>query len=271
MRRTFGDLSLEGMSRGGDRTWFRVHPPGLALDVGRGALALSGTADLFVSHGHLDHALGVPFVLSQRARHGSGTTRVYCPRAIERRLRRWIDETAALEETDYDYSLVGLEGGDRVELVDGLSLEAFDTDHVVPSLGVHLVRRRRRLAPELRGRTPEELAALRARGVEVGEAFSEDAVSYCGDTRAAVLDAHPRLYRSRILILECTFLDPGHRDRAVAYGHVHFEDIVERQERFENEALLLCHLSRRHSVEELRAAVEARLGSLASRVEIAVA
>ncbi len=259
------------MSRGGDRTWFRVQPPGVALDVGRGALALSGTGDLFVSHGHLDHALGLPFVLSQRARHGNGSTTVYCPRAIAERLRRWIEATADLEETAYDYRLVGLEAGDRVALADRMTLEAFATDHVVPSLGVHLVRRRRRLAPELRGRTPEELAALRATGVEVGREFEEDAVAYCGDTRATVLDSHPRLYRSRVLILECTFLDPDHRERAEAYGHVHFDDIVERRERFENEALLLCHLSRRHSVAELRSAVDRRLGSLAARVEIAVA
>ena len=32
----FGDLRIEGWSRAGDDNWFRVHPPGLALDVGRG-------------------------------------------------------------------------------------------------------------------------------------------------------------------------------------------------------------------------------------------
>ena len=66
MRLTFGNLALEGVSRGGDRTWFRVHPPGLAFDVGRGALGLAGARDVFITHGHLDHCLGLPFVLSYR-------------------------------------------------------------------------------------------------------------------------------------------------------------------------------------------------------------
>ena len=56
-------------SRAGDDNWFRIHPPGLAFDVGRGALQLAGAQDVFLSHGHLDHALGLPYVLSQRSLH----------------------------------------------------------------------------------------------------------------------------------------------------------------------------------------------------------
>ena len=33
-----GDLRIEGFSRAGDDNWFRIHPPGLAFDVGRGAM-----------------------------------------------------------------------------------------------------------------------------------------------------------------------------------------------------------------------------------------
>ena len=60
-----GDLRIEGWSRAGDETWFRVHPAGLAFDTGRGAFQLAGAHDVFLSHGHLDHALGLPYVLSR--------------------------------------------------------------------------------------------------------------------------------------------------------------------------------------------------------------
>lgn len=271
MRLTFGDLSLEGASRGGDRTWFRVHPPGLAFDVGRGALGLMGARDVFVTHGHLDHCLGLPFVLSYRARHGGGSTRVGCPAAIADALAGWLEDAARLEGAQYDFELVPMEPGDRLSVGPDLTVEAFATAHVVPSLGYHLTRSRRCLAQRYRDTPGPELAALRRQGVEIEDESEEDWLSYCGDTAARVLDQEPRLFASRILLLECTFLDPAHREQAARYGHIHLDDLVERADRFTNEHLVLCHLSRRHTVEQLRDAVVERLGSLAERVEWAVA
>ena len=98
MRLTFGNLSIEGVSRGGDRTWFRVHPPGLAFDVGRGALGLAGARDVFITHGHIDHCLGLPFLLSHRARHEGGATRVACPAEIAKTLDAWLAGAARLEQ-----------------------------------------------------------------------------------------------------------------------------------------------------------------------------
>src|SRR5688572_22953780 len=74
-----GDLALTGWSRAGDASWFRVQPPGLALDAGRGAQELVGARDVFLTHGHLDHALGVPWLVSQRTRHRFENTRIFCP------------------------------------------------------------------------------------------------------------------------------------------------------------------------------------------------
>jgi ribonuclease Z len=271
MRLTFGNLSLEGVSRGGDRTWFRVHPPGLAFDVGRGALGLAGARDVFVTHGHLDHCLGLPFVLSYRARHGGGPTRVGCPGAIAKRLEHWLRATAELEGTEYHFELVALDPGDRVPVGGDLTVEAFATLHVVPSLGYHLVRQRHNLAPAYRGLPGGELAALRARGEVLEERTEEDWLSYTGDTAVEVLDREPRLFTSKVLVIECTFLDPEHRQRAARYGHVHLEDLAERRESFKNEHLVLCHLSRRHTEAQLATAVAARLGGLADRVRWAVA
>ena len=110
------DLRIEGASRAGDRTWFRVHPPGLAFDTGRGALALTGAEHVFVSHGHLDHALGLPFVLSNRTMQQLAPTHVYGPAAALAKLERFVAAAAELEEQEYAYELHGLEPGDRVDV-----------------------------------------------------------------------------------------------------------------------------------------------------------
>lgn len=266
----FGDLRIEGWSRAGDATWFRVHPPGLAFDTGRGAMQLAGAQDVFLTHGHLDHALGLPYVLSQRSLHRSAHTRVFCPVETAEPLAALIAAAERLERAEYRFDLVPLAPGDRVEVGRDLSIEAFPVDHVVPALGYHLIRRKRRLAAAFAGFSGDQLVALRQDGVDTSEVVEEIWLSYCGDTGPATFDLEPRVFTSRVLMLECTFLGDDHREKGMLYKHLHLEDIEKRAGELRNEAIVLHHLSRRYPVGELRAQVERRLPELAPRVHLLV-
>jgi ribonuclease Z len=210
----------------------------------------------------------VPYVLSQRSRHQGEPTRLYCPEAVVEPLEALIAAAGRLEETDYDYSITGLAPGDRVEVGRGHSVEAFATDHVVPSLGYHLVAARHRLRPEHRGLPGPEIARLRADGVAVTEPVEERLLTYCGDTGAGVFELEPRLFETQVLMIECTFLSEGKRRNAADYKHLHFDDLVEVADRFRNRAIVLHHLSRRHKPEELRRAVDRHLPGLADRIHV---
>jgi ribonuclease Z len=265
-----GDLRIEGWSRAGDATWVRVHPPGLAFDTGRGALQLAGAQDVFLSHGHLDHALGLPYVLSQRSLHQSVHTRVFCPAEIAEPLAALVAATQRLERATYFFDLVPLTPGTRVEVGRNLAIEAFRVDHVVPTLGYHLIRRKRRLAASYAGLPREELVRLREEGIDTSELLEEDWLTYCGDTGPGVFDLEPRVFTSRVLMLECTFLGEEHRDKGVLYKHLHLGDIEKQAGAFRNEAIVLHHLSRRYRIRDLRAEVERRLPELAPRVHLLV-
>ncbi|MBP8845012.1 MAG: MBL fold metallo-hydrolase, partial [Thermoanaerobaculia bacterium] len=240
----------------------------LAFDVGRGPLTLAGVRDLFVTHGHLDHVLGLPYLLSRRALDHPWGRRVFCPAEIADDLAALVKVAERLERTQYPFTLCPLAPGDRVEVGRDLQVEAFATDHVVPSLGYHLLRHRYRLREELRELAPEEVVARKRAGEAVEERSEERWLTFCGDTGPSIFTREPALFASRVLMLECTFLDPSHRERAGRFGHLHLADLAAVEERFENEAVILYHLSRRHRPADLRRQVDALLPRLAPRVHV---
>ncbi len=207
-------------------------------------------------------------MLSQRAMHLTGDTRVYCPAPIAEPLERLVRSASRLEKVRYHASIEPLVVGQRVAVGRNLTVEAFATDHVVPSLGYHLIERRRRLKQALRGLAPAEIAARRRSGETVEDEREVLRLSYCGDTGAGVFAAEPRLFVTQVLLLECTFLGPAARDKGRRFGHLHVEELAELADRFENEHLVLHHLSRRFQPDELRAEVERLLPAVAERVRI---
>ena len=266
-RLELGDLSVEGASRAGEETWFRVDPPGLAFDVGRGPNRLLGAKAYCLSHGHLDHLAGLPFLLSQRRMHRLGPVHIFCPVEIVEALGAYLAGAERLEGVEYQVEIRGLHPGEGVEL-GRLRLEAFATDHVVPSRGYHLFSRKHRLAKHLEGLSRSELLARKAAGEELSEAVERLELSFCGDTGPGVFELEPRIFSARVLMVECTFLGEGFRESAREYGHLHLEDLAARMADFENEELVLFHLSRRHRRRELENAVAARLPGLKPRVHL---
>ena len=118
-------------------------------------------------------------------------------------LRHWQKEEPQLECKIMGHELAGevlevgpavthVKPGDRVVMGKGLTVEAFATDHVVPSLGYHLWHGRRHLAPAFAGLPPAELIRLREQGVETAEVI-EDLWVTCGaeEDRRVTGEANP--------------------------------------------------------------------------------
>ena len=93
-----------------------------------------------------------------------------------------VDAAAKLEGKSYEYEIVGLLSGDSVDVGEGYRVEAFATDHVVASLGYHLIRSVERLREEFASRRGPELADLRKAGVSIARREDRLELSYSGDT-----------------------------------------------------------------------------------------
>ena len=155
---------------------------------------------------------------------------------------------------------VGLSPGEEIQLKGDLWVRAFPTFHPVPSLGYQLFRRVNKLKPELVGLEGKEIAARRKAGEDVHVVVERPELAYATDTLIEVIEETPAILESKVLILECSFLDDRKDRKSSRAGcHIHLDEIAERAERFSNEHLVLMHFSQIYKPEEVRPLIESRL------------
>jgi ribonuclease Z len=253
-------LPISGVSIAGHETWFHFPTLGLAFDLGRAPTELVPVSNVFLTHAHLDHAAGLAYWCSQRrlARLPGGTAWTD-PSAVDA-WRTILGLHARLEGVEYDAAVEPLPPGATVPLRKDLEVSAFRVAHRIPTLGFVASERRHRLKAPWRGRAAEEIRAATAGGEEVSESWTRPLVATCGDTSAEVFElAPPEVFRAKVLLLECSFLEEEHRSRATGWGHLHLSEVAERADLFENEVLVLTHLTLRTGPAEIRRLVSQKL------------
>lgn len=251
-------LTIEGQSRAGHETWFRVREVGVALDIGRCPDPLIAVPHVFISHAHLDHAAGIPFYAGQRRLQRIEGGRVYLPEEAAADVRELMRIHERLEGTDYDIDIVAMRAGDMMRIGRTHLVRAHDATHRVPARAWEFLERRHHLKPELAGRASEELAELRRGGTGIEDEIELSILFYTGDTDRRILEQNDALFRAEVLMIECSFVGDLHQDRAAQYQHIHFEDIAGFADRFENQLIVLTHFSRRYSPHEIRQAIRGR-------------
>ncbi|HWU87435.1 MAG TPA: MBL fold metallo-hydrolase, partial [Kofleriaceae bacterium] len=102
--------------------------------------------------------------------------------------------------------------------------------------------------------------ARRRAGEDVTDHDDRLELAYVTDTLVSALDHAPELLRSRVLIVECTFLDERKSLAAARAGcHIHLDEIIERADRFDNEHVVMMHLSQIYRPDEVAAVLDARV------------
>lgn len=265
-------FTIEGRSRAGHETWFRIRELGIALDIGRGPDALVHIPHVFISHAHLDHAAGIPWYAGQRHLQGMDKARVYVPQEAEADFRALLSIHERLTGARFDgIELVGIAAGQELRVGRKLLVRGHAASHRVAARAYEFIELRHRLRHELADAPGEELARLRHEGVAIEEEYRCPILFYTGDTDRGILETGDALYRAEVLIIECSFVADGHQERAARYRHIHIDDLAEFAERFENRTIVLSHFSRRYSRDDIRDHVRRRLpASLRERVRLAL-
>lgn len=247
-------MEIHGRSAAGKESFYRLPSFRSALEMGRCPEALVSLPNVFVTHSHLDHAAGIATYASQRTLHGLEAGHVFLPAETLKDHEEILERERRLEGVTGPYRarLHGVEPGEIIEIRQDLQVRVEPSCHRVPSVGYTFLEVKRKLQPQFQRLSAGEVAALRQRGVEVAGPVKEAILSYPGDCSAEIFEVAPQIFRSRVLLLECTFLRPGEEEKARLYGHLHLSDIVNHAAQFENRAIVLTHFSAKYSKDEIR-------------------
>jgi ribonuclease Z len=266
-----GPYTLRGVSVGGIYTSLQVPELSLVLDAGVTLRALCATDHLFLSHGHVDHVGGLFGLLGVRGMmQKPRPPRVYLPREIAADLGAALSATSKLQRFPLEIDAVPLAPGDCVSVANNLWVRAFRTHHPVPSLGYQFLRRVKKLKPAFHGLSGPEIAEAKRAQVDLFDDAEHLELCYATDTLIRVLDTNPSMLTSRVLVLECTFYDERKALADSRAGcHIHLDELLEYADRFENEHLVLMHVSQIYSAREAREILQRRCPpQLLSRIQL---
>jgi len=263
-----GGLTLVGVSVGGVYTSILVPELSLILDAGMAPRSFVGARFLFLSHGHADHIGALPALIGLRGLAHQPAPLTFLPAEIREDIAQGVELFNRGQKRTIPTTFIGLVPGDDCGVEADLRVRSFRTLHSVPSLAYLFYRRVAKLKSAFLGKSGREIATLRGEGADLFDQVERLELAYVTDTLVEVLDQNQELYQSRVLILECTFLDDSRSvEETRLKSHIHLDEIVERADRFQNETIVLMHFSQSYRPADVHRILAERLpASLAQRV-----
>jgi ribonuclease Z len=262
-------IDLDAISVGGVETCIQIPSFDLAFDIGRCPRSAVKRSRVLFSHAHMDHMGGMTWHCATRSLQNLAPPTYLVPQENEAHIKQLFEASKALDQSELDHSLIPMQPGHEYALSRHLSVRAFRSFHVVPTLGYAIWEKRKKLKKEYRHLDGDQIRKLKLeKGIDVDEIIEIPKVAFCGDTLIDVVEKEEVVRQAKLLILECTFVDERVPvDKSRRHGHIHLDEIVERADLFENEHILLTHFSARYRQKDILENLKKKLPqSLADRV-----
>lgn len=243
---------VQGVSVAGETTSIGIPELDIVFDLGECPRAMLAAKFAAISHGHMDHVGSLAYYCSQRRFQGMGDATIVCDARVEPAIRAMMAGFVDLERQQTPYNLIPLEHDQQIEIKNNTFLRCFHTEHTCPSVGYSIIERRSKLKVEYLELPQEKLRELKDRGVEITRTLEIPLVAYLGDTGPGPHLVREDVRKAQIVICECTFFEPDHKERAKIGMHMHADDVAEWLRVLESQALILIHVSRRTNLQYAR-------------------
>lgn len=247
------NIHLQGVSVAGMGTCFFLPELAVTIDVAQG-LPYSFRAKYFlITHAHMDHAAGVPYIISQRALLKSNPPIFYMPEAMLSNMTEIMHHWGKIDGHDYKIDFRASIPGQEYQLDENHFFVPFETFHRVPSNGYTIYEAKKKLKQEFANLNQDEIVRLRNSGQELTNSVRTPIFSYTGDTTIDFWGKSPDVLKSRVLFVETTFLD---EKKTVAdakkWGHIHIDEVIPRLDDFRGEKIVFTHISSRYQPDEVQ-------------------
>ncbi|TKJ34239.1 MAG: hypothetical protein CEE38_18185 [Planctomycetes bacterium B3_Pla] len=246
------NLQIIGYSVAGEETVVAVPQLDVCFDVGKAPDQIIPINNVLLTHGHMDHAAGIAYYLSQRNFCGISAGTILAPQNLLGPIRDIIDAWSKLDGNKIPANLVGVKPGDEYKIKPNLIARVFPTKHSRGSVGFTVIEKRKKLKPEYSGLTGPQIVELKKQGIEIDYPLEFPIVTYLGDTQYVDFSQLKYIADSRILIAECTFYEGEHTTRAKAGRHMHVDELATLLQNLNNEHILITHTTQRTAMREVR-------------------
>jgi ribonuclease Z len=243
---------VQGVSVAGETTTIAIPELDIAFDMGECPRAMLPAKHVAISHGHMDHVGALAYYCSQRRFQGMGDASIICDARVAPDIRGMMEGFVNLERQKTPFNILPLEHDQQLEIKNNIFLRGFHTEHTCPAMGYAIIEKRSKLRPEYTDFPQEKLRELKDRGIEITRTLEIPLIAYLGDTAPGPHLVREDVRRAQIVISECTFFEPDHKDRAKVGAHLHIDDIAEWLPVLECQALILIHVSRRTNLQYAR-------------------
>lgn len=256
----FEDWQFVGYSLAGITTSVFCKNASICFDVGQGLPFQLSARRIAITHGHLDHAAGIPYIVAQKNMMGQKETKIFVPESLAEPLGRIMGIWQGIDHHEYAFELQALAPGKLIELDKRYSLKPFTTVHRVESQGYLLYLKKKRLKEKFRNLGQEGILAAKSAGETPSEEYLEPAVAFTGDSQIEFWDKDPDIAKAKILFVEVTFWDDEKPvEHARKWGHLHIEELLDILSKLQNRRIVLIHASIRYTTEFLQRVLRERL------------
>ena len=239
-------LTLQGASKAGQQTGFKILEWGINLDAG--IEQRSSSNSIFISHSHVDHSWNFPLCTCSRFKVPKGCqklsgTPLYAPKSaiplldklqetcLDLAKGRITGMSSEAIQNKQNYHPFGVSAGELYDLpaLPKVKLEVLPAYHPAESVGFGFSTTTNKLKKEYRGMKGKEIKALRDEGVEITHQVITPQFIFYGDTSIRALEDHEEWTKYPVIIIEATNypmqknkLSP---EEVRAREHIHFQDL----------------------------------------------